>query len=451
MHSPTWCNSFVSFQDDRNQRKAMFIKELTEMFSLNDLNEHIIYHTIFFFDATNKDDSEMQQLTKQLVEIAFEQPFWGQQMPVAWVPLESQISEMKRLKINFIRKSELQKVNLDNGDLALIDAQFENFLKIQHSLGKLLYFGEHGIDNFIVVQPSAFVNVMRSFVTDELFWPKDAEIIEILPALSKFGVIRRTDLYKLWEQTHFKQLVPSDDLKKFVTEVLIHLDILVERKLYNRSKGSTEFLVPCMIKEEAPISFLNMEEMGDKMICLSYRLKKSSVPAALIFKLIGSALNVLPIKEQDGRPCLYYQAAAFSIDDNNECRMHMKGNRIVINLINKVSRLEISSDIAASLQECLTFTLTNVLKFYYACIGEDIKRVDILKLFDTEVGVLCCDGFCFITLNEAKKRKTWTCEKKEIHETHLHWILDEVCSFTFFFNECLHSICNINLPVDMKC
>ncbi|CAG2227511.1 unnamed protein product [Mytilus edulis] len=262
--------------------------------------------------------------------LSIEQPSWGQQMPVAWVPLELQISEMKRLEINFIRKSELQKVNLENGDLALTDAH------------------------------------------------------------------------------------------------LIQLDILVEPKQYNGTERSTEFfLVPCMIKEEAPTSFVNMEEMGDKMICLSYRLKKSSVPAALIFKLIGSALNVLPIKEQDGHPCLYYQAAAFSIDDNNECRMHMKGSRIVVNLINKVSRLEISSDIAASLQECLTFTLTNVLQFYYACIGEDIKRVDILKLFDTEVGVLCCDGFCFITLNEAKNRKTWTCEKKEIHETHLHWILDE--------------------------
>ncbi|XP_076100321.1 uncharacterized protein LOC143069527 [Mytilus galloprovincialis] len=413
-------------RDDRDERKAMFIKELTKIFSSYDLNEHIIYHTIFFFDARNQYDPEMQNLTRYLVDIAFEQPSWGQQMPVAWVPLELQISEMKTVERNFVRKSELQKVNEQNGDLALTDSQFEHFLRIQHSLGKLLYFGEHGINNFIVVQPSALVNVMRSFVTDEMFWPKDDDIKEILPVLSRTGVIRRTDLYKLWEQTHFKQLVPSDDLKKFIIEVLIHLDILVEPKQYNGTERSTEFfLVPCMIKEEAPTAFLNMEEMADKMICLSYRLKKSSIPAALIFKLIGSVLNVLPIKEQDGRQCLYYQAAAFSIDDNNECRMHMKGDRIVINLINKVSRLEISPDIAASLQECLTFALTNVLQFYYACIGKDIKKVDILKLFDTEVGVLCCDEICFITLNEVKKRKTWTCEKKIIHETHLYWILDE--------------------------
>lgn len=424
----------MSLQDELDKKKAIFIDELTKTFSSNDLHEHIIYQTVFFFDARNQHDSELQKLTKHLVDIAFAQPSWGQQMPVAWVPLELQISKMKTTRRNFVRKSELQNINIQNGDLALSNSQFDHFLKVQHSLGKLMYFGDHGIDNFIVIQPSALVNVLRSFVTDEMFWPKDKEVINILPILSKTGVLQRNDLYKLWEQKHFEQLVPTDDLKKYIIDVLIHLDILVEPKRYRGADKSAEFfLVPSMIKEKAPISFLNLEEMADKMICMSYRLKRSSVPAALIFKLIGSALNVLPIKETNGRPCLYYQAAIFSIDDDNECRIHMKGCRIVVNLMNKVSRLEISPDIAASIQECLTLTLTNVLHFYYACMGNDIKKVDILKLFESEVGVLCGKEICFIPVDEAMKRKTWTCEKGKIHETQLHWILDEVCRFRFFF------------------
>ncbi|CAG2215249.1 unnamed protein product [Mytilus edulis] len=170
-------------------------------------------------------------------------------------------------------------------------------------------------------------------------------------------MIKRQDLYKLWEQKNFKQILPTEDLRKFLIEVLIHLDILVEPKQYSGSDGSTDFfLVPCMIKEEAPSSFYPTEQIDGKTICLSYRLKKSSVPAALLFKLIGSALNILPIKETDGRPCLYYKAAAFYVNDDNECRIHMDGNRIIIALINKTSILEISPDIATSIQECLTLT-----------------------------------------------------------------------------------------------
>ncbi|CAC5418933.1 unnamed protein product [Mytilus coruscus] len=423
--------------DELEMRKAMFIGELTKLFSSNDLHEHIIYQTLFFIDARNKDDPEIHQLTTRLVDIAFKQPSWGQPMPVAWVPLEIQLSEMKTARIckNFVKKSELQGYNLQNDDFVLTDSQFENFLKIQHSLGKLLYFGEHGIDDFIVIQPSALVNVLRSFVTDEMFWPKDKEIVEILPDLSKTGVIYRTDLYKLWEQKHFKKLIPTEDLRKFIIEVLIHLDILVEPKQYSGAGGSADFfLVPCTIKEKAPSSFFHTEEMDEKAICLSYRLKKSSVPSALFFKLIGSALNVLPIKETDGRPCLYYKAAVLSVDNDNECRIHMEGNRIVVNLINRTSRLQILPDIAASIQECLTLTLTNVLHFYYTCMGKDIKQFDILKLFDTEVGTPCGKGFCFIPVNEAITKKTWTCENKTVHTTDLllNWMLDE----TFGKEEC---------------
>jgi hypothetical protein len=35
----------------------------------------------------------------------------------------------------------------------------------------------------------------------------------------------------------------------------------------------------------------------DKMICLSYKLLKSSIPADLSFKLIGAAINIWPLKE----------------------------------------------------------------------------------------------------------------------------------------------------------
>ncbi|CAG2215250.1 unnamed protein product [Mytilus edulis] len=128
-------------QNELDDRKAMFIEELTKIFSSNDLHEHIIYNTLFFFDARNKDDPEIQQLTKHLVDIAFEQPSWGQQMPVAWVPLELQISKMKAARMNFVTKSQLQGFNVQNGDFILTDPQFEDFLKAQHSLGKLLYFG----------------------------------------------------------------------------------------------------------------------------------------------------------------------------------------------------------------------------------------------------------------------------------------------------------------------
>jgi hypothetical protein len=38
-------------------------------------------------------------------------------------------------------------------DFALTDTQIEHYLKAQHSLGKILYFDQHGLEKFIIVQP----------------------------------------------------------------------------------------------------------------------------------------------------------------------------------------------------------------------------------------------------------------------------------------------------------
>jgi hypothetical protein len=45
-------------------------------------------------------------------------------------------------------------------------------LQLEHSLGKILYFDQQGLDHFIIVQPQSLVNILRSFITDECFWPE---------------------------------------------------------------------------------------------------------------------------------------------------------------------------------------------------------------------------------------------------------------------------------------
>jgi hypothetical protein len=62
---------------------------------------------------------------------------------------------------------------------------------------------------------------------------------------------------------------------------------------------------------------------------------KSSIPAALSFKLIGAAINVWPLKVRQEGVCLYHQAAILCIDGSNELHISVKDNKIIIYLINK--------------------------------------------------------------------------------------------------------------------
>jgi hypothetical protein len=408
------------------------IDYLRKIFKVHKQQSHIIYDDIFFIDGRVIDDPEINKLKSKLVEVAFES--WGKQgkrMPMAWVPLELQMSELRlHNNMNIISKEELRTLNQRNEDLALTVQQIECFLNVQHSLGKILYFDQHGLDNFIVVQPQSLVNILRSFITDELFWPKNEELRGILCTLTNTGKIAKPDLLKLWSQEKFHQHMPNDDFKEFIIQVLVHLDILVESRHYIQEKESKvqSYLVPCIVKRRLPVTDFYVKS-ADKMICLSYTLLKSSIPAALSFKLIGAAMNVWPLKETPEGICLYHQAAILCIDGSNELHLLVEDSKVFVYLINKFAKRSIPPNIASTVQECLTLTMTKVLEFYHKSFGKALSTSEVSKAFEIELGEWCTSGgCCYISVPEVKEGREWICKNNKKHDTKypLYWIFDKV-------------------------
>ncbi|XP_063406317.1 uncharacterized protein LOC134690270 [Mytilus trossulus] len=221
-----------SFSEDEQKKLVLkFKEELRKMFSLHKLHEHIMYDNVFFMNATDAADRDIERLKDTLVDIAFQQSTWGQQMPIVWVPLDLQISDMRAEGVKLITKKRLLEINKSNNEFALNERRVDDFLLVQHSIGKLLYFDEPALRDFIVIQPSAMVNILRAFVTDIMFWPEKGPVRDILEKLSSTGVLKKTDLITLWSQPAFKEILTDIRTKEYIVQVLLHLDILVEPKL----------------------------------------------------------------------------------------------------------------------------------------------------------------------------------------------------------------------------
>ena len=394
------------------------------MFQNHEQHKRIIFDDIFFINGKDENDPEINRLKTKLVEVAFMQKSWGTRMPMAWVPLDLQLSEMRSDNTTLISKEDLTALNRSNEDLALTDTQIEHFLKAQHSLGKILYFDQHGLEKFIIVQPQSLVNILRSFITDEHFWPDDKSLQDILRTMINTGEIPPKDLLKLWSQKEFDQHMPNNDMKEFIIKVLVHLDILVEPKRYSQKQQTNvqSYLVPCIVKRTLPVTDVYYKSKEDNMICLSYKLLKSSMPAALSFKLIGAAMNVWPLKE------MYHQAAILCIDREHDLHISVKDNKIIIYLIHKDTKDFISPNIASTVQECLTLTLKNVLEFYHKSFGKSLSTSEVSDLFEIEVGEWCDTGACYISVPAVKPLLEWTCKNEKTHKTKfpLYWIFDKV-------------------------
>jgi hypothetical protein len=83
-------------------------KDLQEMFQNHEQHKRIIFDDIFFINGTDENDPEIDRLKTKLVEVAFRQKSWGKRMPMAWVPMDLQLSEVRsgniscRSLVNFL-------------------------------------------------------------------------------------------------------------------------------------------------------------------------------------------------------------------------------------------------------------------------------------------------------------------------------------------------------------
>jgi hypothetical protein len=308
-------------------------------------------------------------------------------------------------------------LNQRNGDLKLSVEQIKYFLNTQHSLGKILYFDQQGLDHFIIVQPQLLVNILRSFITAKRFWPEDKDLKGILETLRMTGEITKQNLLKLWSQEKFHQHMPND-YKEFIIQILVHLDILGEPRHY---KPEGPYLVPCMVIHGPPTT--DVISAG-KTICLSYTLLKSSIFAAFVFRLIGAVIHVWPLQKRQGRICLYHRAAIFCINETNELHLSVKDDKIIVYLINEKEKGSIQPELASAVQEHLTLTMTKILKFYN-------KSSEVSKLFKLKVGDWCISGkVCYISVQELEEKTEWRCKNhndKEHDKTYpRYWISNKV-------------------------
>ncbi|VDI44393.1 Hypothetical predicted protein, partial [Mytilus galloprovincialis] len=408
----------------QTKMKKEFVKKVTEMFGTHEMKNHIVFDPVFFINGTDKNNQEIQKLKNKLVRIAVKQPIWGQRRPMIWVPLELLIANMKKESIDFVLKTHLAEANTMNGDLALSPKQLDDFLLTQHALGKIMYFNQPELNNFIVIYPPALVNILRSFITDKMFWPKEETLRNILREMTNTGRIKKRDLLKLWQQKQVHQQMACDEIKEFVIQVLVHLDVLVEPK---RHSVWNNFLVPCTVKNKMPMSFLDDKSFENKTISLVYRFLKRTISSSLAFKLIGAVSGIWAIKEENGRPLLYHSSAVLYVDSKTEFRIIIEDTRVIVYLTHIPSKFTISPDIAASIQECLTFTLNDVLKFYLTSIGKSHTNTDVSNFFRIEVGEVCDRSPCVLSISEAKRISSWNCCSRNQHLTKypLLWIFDK--------------------------
>ncbi|XP_052067165.1 uncharacterized protein LOC127706549 [Mytilus californianus] len=419
---------FVATHRDRYKnnyeiRRTELVAQLTATFKEHENISYLFLDNLFFIDARKNDDNEIDKLKDKLVQIAFSQSSWGMKMPLIWVPLEKQIMDLKLRGTSILRIEEIQKLNRLNEDLMMDDEKLNFFLRTQHAIGKLIFFDQDELSKCVIIEPSVLVNALRSFVTDEMFFPtNNTEYHRILKKLQEDGMLKKTDLMKLWNQDEFQAIFQNQEFKDFLVKILLHLDVLVEPKLVNQDVNVPPeyYIIPCMIQTRLNNDYAEKYLNRNKSICMAYDFKIQLVPPCVLFRLIASALGIWPLKVYQGRKMIFQDIATFVFDEKNEFSIIMQGRKIIIYFTNLNSVRNIQSPNVASVQECLTIAMISISEFYQLNSRklDALNRAIFEKQFELEYGA-ACKRPCFVKRSEElklSKAGMWKCQHSQFHE-----------------------------------
>lgn len=391
---------------------------------------------MFFVNARDKDDPEIDQLRKSIVEVAFSHPRWGELMPTVCVPLDLQLMERSKEGKKVMAVKEIEEINAANEMMVLTQSQLTTFLKIQHALGKYIYFNEGPLNKFAVIDPTYLVEVLRSVVTEEEFWPKTEDIRKIYVSLRDKGILTKTDLLKLWEQEEYRSL---EGYKDYMIKMLIHLDILIEPRSSFLSEiqvpeNDIFYLVPCMIKQPAKRPNIKV----DSSIYLAYAFNEEVIPPAFMYRFLGSFMSMWKIKY------MFTDSAIVVVDKCHELLVYADGKRLVLELVHKTNKKSIIATVASTVQECLTRSIIEISKFYwsatnsnaspnsesssmktipeFSCVIHEKRTKEQQRIipYTIEFGVKCTSGLCFFQHNQSTENQNyrWKCpQHKKQHDT----------------------------------
>ncbi|XP_076082663.1 uncharacterized protein LOC143053769 [Mytilus galloprovincialis] len=393
--------------DDVESRREELYNGVEELFKDHEGRNHLVLTQRIFVNARDNTDTEIEVLKKAITELTFEHPCWGEKMPNACVPLELEIAELVAEGKQILSLKDVEELNAISNVSVLSPDQLKDFLNFHHSLGKIVYFDTPHLKDFVIINPLLMVEVMRSFVTDKVFWPEEMRIQETFKRMSTCGTIRREDLYLIWKQKDFCAILPY---KEFIFNILIYLDILAEQRRYDTTTGSRlpveNFFVPCMVTERNTTCFMDKECTPERAICLAFLFKGTIIPPALPNRLISACLSMWTVKQYEGRQLLFSGFIGLSFDKSHDIVVCVEGNKILLYIVHRTSSRLIVPDIATGVKECLVTTMKRISDFYHSTIHAKSSEK---SPFHVEYS--CSEMQCFISEKEALLEKGWVCEK----------------------------------------
>ncbi|KAL3889694.1 hypothetical protein ACJMK2_002023, partial [Sinanodonta woodiana] len=233
-------------------------------------------------------DRKLKYLKRKIVEVASQQPYWGEKIPARWIPLEQELMRRKAEGVKVISHEDVEKINKEGTVQIENSEELDLFLRFLHETGTIIYFSIDILRQNIVLDPTWLIDALKTLINAHPDLPGGSADNAISQKWSDFkgkGILSLELIDAVWTKQKYKDLHAHKDHMLLIME---QLNIIAKPRVFSEigEKIDNYFLVPCMLRQESPREIVSPEH--DPLLNLKYELCTCWSPSQLL--------------SEDGRP-----------------------------------------------------------------------------------------------------------------------------------------------------
>ncbi|KAL3889159.1 hypothetical protein ACJMK2_001512, partial [Sinanodonta woodiana] len=221
---------------EKNRQKVIdeYFMKLRQMLKSKPLVLHLMDDIAI--DNTLESDPSLEKLKRRIFELASQQPYWGEEKPARWLPLEQAIMTMRDSDVKVAPLSLIEEINRSSSVKIEDRGELKLFLNFQHDIGTILYFNADGLRENIVLNPQWMIDVFRSLITAKTFIKQNPTITEEWFEFEETGKLTHKLIDAIWT----KEKPDFHDNKEYLLLVMEKLNIIARPMSYTMDGESVK-------------------------------------------------------------------------------------------------------------------------------------------------------------------------------------------------------------------
>ncbi|XP_038061124.1 uncharacterized protein LOC119731912 [Patiria miniata] len=268
---------------------------------------------------------QIQKLRKHIEDVAVEEPYMGERIPLNWLTFDDQKEKISGGKPVMTLKQVMKGIEMED------EPELLTMLKFYHDLGHIIYFGGDGakksktLKDVVILDPHWLINAFKKILIVEPRKEQTVKYRQSWNLLKDEGILEDLLIDLVWQSISEHKQALLDLMDKF--------DLLckrVDEEEEHSSPASSMARQPCLAKASYYVPSM-LRQRTSRPIQLETIEKNSSVffvdfkeflPDGLYHRLVVRALRWS--QDLGGRkPDLLYDRASFYVDEHHQFALQM--------------------------------------------------------------------------------------------------------------------------------